>query len=65
MAMHPQDRPSSIGEFRALLNGDEIPSSSGVPLSRPTWAVVLRRDLALIVLAGLLLLASLLISLGF
>lgn len=65
MAMHPQDRPSSISEFRALLHGEGSPLSSGVGLSRPTWAAVLHRDLALVVLAGLLLLAALLVSLGF
>lgn len=65
MAMHPQDRPSSISEFRALLNGGDVPSPSDVSMSRAPWAAILRRDLALIVLAGLLLLASLLVSLGF
>ncbi len=65
MAMHPQDRPSSISVFRALLHGEGSPSSLGVRLSRPTWAAVLHRDLALVVLAGLLLLAALLVSLGF
>ncbi len=65
MAMHPQDRPSTVREFRALLNGERSLLSPSISAHRPTWTAILRRDLALIVLAGLLLLASLLVSLGF
>lgn len=64
MAMHPQDRPSSAGEFRALLNGEGSLLPFDALQFRPTWAAILHRDLALVILASLLLLASLLVSLG-
>ncbi len=65
MAMHPQDRPSSVAEFQALLHGEDTPESARAARAvQTTWAGLLRHDLALVVLAGLLLLASLLVSLG-
>ncbi len=65
MAMHPQDRPSSVQEFRAMLHGEDVPASTGAGGAvQATWASLLRQDLPLVILAGLLLLASLLVSLG-
>lgn len=65
MAMHPQDRPATVKEFQALLHGEDVPVTFGTNQAvRTTWSRVLRQDLPLIILAGLLLLLSLLVSLG-
>lgn len=65
MAMHPHDRPTSVAEFQALLHGEDILLSSGAQgVAPPAWSGLLRQDLPLVILAGLLLLTALLVSLG-
>jgi serine/threonine-protein kinase len=66
-ALHPEDRPSSITEFLALLHNRAEPESAGIQhtAAKEAWPAFARRDLSLLLLAGALLLVSLLISIGF
>lgn len=65
LAMHPEDRPSTILDFQSILHGKatDLPSQALTKHSLNLWQLLIRKDPALVVVTGVLLLAALLLSL--
>lgn len=63
LAMHPDERPRTVGEFRRLLLGTNALDDVPTRISRVSWREALRSHRQLIGVAGLLVLTALVLSL--
>ncbi len=63
LALHPDNRPESVAQFAAALQGAQLPSSlAPLILTGDEWRATLRRNLPLLVAAGILIAAAVLIT---
>lgn len=65
MAMHPESRPASVAHLQAMLHNRATFPDLQESHPATSWRQLLQHDTMLVVLCGALLLAALLISIGF